>query len=202
MTIAKLSVDEYLNSLAEKTPAPGGGAVAAMTTASAAALALMALNYSIGKKSLSEFRELHDEALAGLSKLKDEAIVLGDADAKAFEQLSSLWGLAEDDPKRIADWENAVQGAIEVPKRVMDVGIEILNLLKSLNGAIVSNLRSDAAIAALLAEAGVKSAAWNIRINLPLLESENEATQSETKMNEQLALAAKVCCEIEQACKV
>ena len=150
----------------------------------------------------SEFSELHDEALAGLSKLKDEAIALGDADAKAFEQLSSLWGLAEDDPKRIAKWAKAVQGAIEVPKRVMDVGIEILNLLKRLNGAIVSNLRSDAAIAALLAEAGVKSASWNIRINLPLLESENEATQSETKMNEQLALAAKICCEIEQACKV
>ena len=202
MTIAKLSVDEYLNSLAAKTPAPGGGAVAAITTASAAALALMALNYSIGKKSLSEFSELHDEALAGLSKLKDEAIALGDADAKAFEQLSSLWKLAEDDPKRIADWENAVQGAIDVPMRVMDVGIEILNLLKRLNGAIVSNLRSDAAIAALLAEAGVKSAAWNVRINLPLLKSESEAAQLETKMNEQLALAANVCCEIEQACKV
>ena len=201
MKLAELTVDEYLNSLAAKTPAPGGGAVAAITTASAAALALMALNYSIGKKSLSEFSELHDEALAGLSKLKDEAITLGDADAKAFEQLSSLWKLAEDDPKRIADWENAVQGAIEVPKRVMDVGIEILNLLKRLNGAIVSNLRSDAAIAALLAEAGVKSAAWNIRINLPLLKSESEATQLETKMNEQLALAAKICCEIEQACK-
>ena len=202
MKLAELTVDEYLNSLAAKTPAPGGGAVAAMTTASAAALALMALNYSIGKKALSEFSELHDEALAGLSKLKDEAIALGDADAKAFEQLSSLWGLAEDDPKRIAEWAKAVQGAIEVPKKVMDVGIEILNLLKRLNGAIVSNLRSDAAIAALLAEAGVKSAAWNVRINLPLLESEYEATQLEKKMNEQLALAAKVCCEIEQACKV
>ena len=202
MKLAELTVDEYLNSLAAKTPVPGGGAVAAITTASAAALALMALNYSIGKKALSEFSDLHDEALAGLSKLKDEAIALGDADAKAFEQLSSLMGLAEDDPKRIAEWAKAVQGAIEVPKRVLDVGIEILNLLKRLNGAIVSNLRSDAAIAALLAEAGVKSAAWNVRINLPLLKSENEATQLETKMNEQLALAAKVCCEIEQACKV
>ncbi|MCH8824933.1 MAG: cyclodeaminase/cyclohydrolase family protein [Planctomycetes bacterium] len=202
MTIAKLSVDEYLNSLAAKTPAPGGGAVAAITTASAAALALMALNYSLGKKALSEFSELHDEALAGLSKLKDEAIALGDADAKAFEQLSSLWGLAEDDPKRIAKWAKAVQGAIEVPKRVMDVGIEILNLLKRLNGAIVSNLRSDAAIAALLAETGVKSAAWNVRINLPLLKSENKATEYESQIQDILSQAANVCCEIEQACKV
>ena len=98
-----------------------------MTTASAAALALMALNFSIGKKALADKSDLHNEALAAFSNLKDEAIRLIDEDAIAFEQLSSLWGLAEDDPKRITDWENAVQGAIEVPKRVMDVGIEILN---------------------------------------------------------------------------
>lgn len=201
MKLAELTVDEYLNSLAAKTPAPGGGAVAAMTTASAAALALMALNYSIGKKALADKSDLHYEALEALKKLKDEAIRLSDADAKAFEQLSSLWGLAEDDPKRIADWENAVQGAIEVPKRVMDVGIEILNLLKRLNGAIVSNLRSDAAIAALLAEAGVKSAAWNVRINLPLLKSENEAAKFESQTQELLSQAAKICSEIEQSCK-
>ena len=103
--------------------------------------------------------------------------------------------------KRIADWANAVQGAIEVPIRVMDVGIEILNLLKQLDGAIVSNLRSDAAIAALLAEAGVKSAAWNVRINLPLLKSESESAKIESQTQELLSQAAKVCCEIEQACK-
>ncbi len=202
MTLAQLTVDEYLNSLAAKTPAPGGGAVAATTTASAAALALMALNYSIGKKTLSEFSDLHEEAFAALNKLKAEAIALGDADAKAFEQLSSLWGLTEDDPKRKADWDNAVKCAIEVPKRVMAVGIDILNLIKRLNGAIVSNLRSDAAIAALLAEAGIKSAAWNVRINLPLLKSKDEAVMLEGETAELIHQAAIVCSEIEQACKV
>lgn len=202
MTLAKLTVDEYLNSLAAKTPAPGGGAVAALTTASAAALALMALNYSIGKEALSEFSDLQDEVFTALSKLKEEALGLGDADAKAFEQLSSLWGLKEDDPKRKADWDNAVLGAIKVPKRVMAVGIDILNLLKSLDGAIVSNLRSDTAIAALLADAGVKSAAWNVRINLPLLKSRDEAAKFEDETAELLRHAANACGEIEQACKV
>jgi len=202
LTLARLTVDEYLNSLAAKTPAPGGGAVAALTTASAAALALMALNYSIGKKTLADKSDLHDESLATLSKLKDEAIELGDEDANAFEQLSSLWGLKEDDPKRKAAWDYAVLGAIKVPTRVMAVGIEILSLLKRLDGAIVSNLRSDAAIAALLAEAGIKSAAWNVRINLPLLKSKDEATKFEDETAEQLRHAANVCGEIEQACKV
>jgi len=201
LKLAELTVDEYLNSLAAKTPAPGGGAVAAMTTASSAALALMALNYSMGKKSLSDKSDLQKTSFVAINKLKDEAIRLGDADAKAFQELSSLWKLAEDDPKRITGWDSAVLGAIEVPKRVMEVGLEILNILKQLDGAIVSNLTSDAAIAALLAEAGVKAAAWNVRINLPLLKSDIEAAQFEKKMNEQIALAAKICCEIEQACK-
>lgn len=201
MTLAKLTVDEYLNSLAAKTPAPGGGAVAALTTASAAALASMALNYSIGKKSLNEFSELHNEAIEAFSKLKVEAVALGDADAKAFEKLSSLWGLAEDDPKRKAEWASAVQGAIDVPKRVMAVGMELLILLKRLNGAITNNLKSDAAIAALLADAGVRAAAWNVRINLPLLKSKEDAAQLEADMNELLDNASTTCSEIEQACK-
>ena len=51
----------------------------------------------------------------------------------------------------------------------MDTCLEILDLLQRLLGASNPNLGSDLAVAAVLAEAGCRAAAWNVRANLPLL---------------------------------
>ena len=47
------SLNDFLTALAAKQPAPGGGSVAALAGALAAAMGEMVLNYSIGKKDLA-----------------------------------------------------------------------------------------------------------------------------------------------------
>ena len=49
MAFRTLTVEEFSDMLAAKTPAPGGGAVAAVTAAHAAALGAMVLEFTIGK---------------------------------------------------------------------------------------------------------------------------------------------------------
>ena len=62
MSIGKRTVQELLCSVAARTPAPGGGAVAATVGALAAALSEMVGNYSQGKPEAGGAEELIEEA--------------------------------------------------------------------------------------------------------------------------------------------
>ena len=52
-----------------------------------------------------------------------------------------------------------------------------MKLLDQLSETANANLRSDVAIAALLAVAGARSAGWNVRVNLPLVDDAAEAAR-------------------------
>ena len=202
MSIANESVENLLAAIAAKTPTPGGGAVAAVTSGLAAALGQMIVNYSRSKQSLQEHSQLHDEALGTLRELQDSALRLADADAEAFGHLSDLWGLPADDARRQAEWEDAVAGAIVAPRQIMGASMSTLRLLEQLAGKTVRTLRSDLAITALLAEAGVRAAAWNVRINLPLLNDKAEAAELEAEVVGAIKGAETICSAIQEACSV
>ena len=50
------SLKQYLNDLAAKLPAPGGGSAAALTAALGASLISMVLNFTIGKTKSTIFK--------------------------------------------------------------------------------------------------------------------------------------------------
>ena len=200
MSIAKETIENLLGAIAAKTPTPGGGAVAAITSALAAALGQMVVSYSRSKASLQEHSQLHEEALATLGKLQESSLRLADEDAKAFGHLSDLWGLPADDARRQAEWESAVAGAIAAPRQIMGASISTLRLLEQLAGKTSRTLRSDLAITALLAEAGVRAAACNVRINTPLLDDKAEAAELEAEVVGAIQRAARICSEIQEAC--
>lgn len=53
-----MPLDELLTVTASKEPIPGGGGIAAMTAASAAALVEMVANLTIGKKAMKRSKNL------------------------------------------------------------------------------------------------------------------------------------------------
>lgn len=198
--IGQESVENLLAAIAAKTPTPGGGAVAAITSALAAALGQMVVNYSHSKPSLADHTELHKEALRTLADLRGSALRLADADAEAFAHLSDLWGLPADDERRQAEWDNAVAAAIDAPRQVMGVSMTTLRLTERLSGKTGRNMRSDLAITALLAEAGARAAACNIRINIPLLNDKAQAAELEAQVVGVLQQAARTCSAVQKAC--
>ncbi|MCZ6611670.1 MAG: cyclodeaminase/cyclohydrolase family protein [Phycisphaerales bacterium] len=193
------TVGQLLEMVAAKTSAPGGGAVAALTTALAAALGQMVGHFSAGRSDTAEHKELHQEALRTFEQLRKASIDLADADAEAFSRLSELWKLKRDDERRRADWPDAVAAAIEAPRRVMETSLGTLHLLDRLVGTTNTNLRSDLAIAALLAEAACRAAAYNVRVNLPLLQDRAQAGQFEVETANMLQRARHLCETIEQS---
>ena len=143
--------------------------MAGVTLAQAAALGVMVIRFSRGKKTFAEHDTMLAETEARLDTMRAEAIELADLDAEGFQALAALFPLAEDDPQRVAAWPAAVEGATAPPRRLLELALECLQRCEGLLGRSSKMLRSDLAIAARLAAVAADAAAWNIRMNLPAL---------------------------------
>jgi len=201
MRIEQQTITAFLNDLAAKSPAPGGGAVSALTGALAAALARMVVNYSIGKKSLVAFDDLHRQSLQQLETLGAKAMDLAEADAMAYARLNELWKLDKGDPQRVNEFPGAVQAAIDAPMAMLATSIELLHHMNDLVAATNKLLASDLAIAAILAETAARAAAWNVRINLPQVEDAGRRASFEQHVAEALATSRELCRKIELVCQ-
>ncbi|MCB1281901.1 MAG: cyclodeaminase/cyclohydrolase family protein [Salinibacterium sp.] len=167
-------IGNWLEALADKSPTPGGGSVAALVGAVAAALGSMVVAYTQGKKSFADAECFLDSSAAKLSEARLVLLSLADRDAHAYAILNELMRLPEDDPKRIEGWENAVQGAIGVPRAGVVASVSLAGILEDLAGKSNPWLGSDLAIAAELAAAAASAFAWNVRVNLPQLEASDQ----------------------------
>lgn len=170
--LATQSVSDFLAQLAAKTPTPGGGAVAAMTGATAAALARMVVSYSLGKKNLAEHQAALEHAAAMLDRAREVFLELADEDAASYALVNELQKLPETDPRRIAEWAAAIEAAVQIPLSCAAAGADLLRACEQLVARTNRYLRSDLAIAAVLAESTVVSACWNVRVNVPQVASE------------------------------
>ncbi|MEM9166467.1 MAG: cyclodeaminase/cyclohydrolase family protein [Planctomycetota bacterium] len=161
-TLARMTTGDLLDRLASKSPVPGGGAVAGLVGAQAAALARMVVSYSLGRRSLADHqRELEGAALQ-LDNARGVLLALADEDAQAYAALSNAWGSRGDDR---AVFEAAVRSAIRVPQAVVAACGDLLRLCERLGPISNPNLRSDLVGAAVLAEASSVAAGLNIRVN-------------------------------------
>ncbi|MFG0283789.1 MAG: cyclodeaminase/cyclohydrolase family protein [Phycisphaerales bacterium JB039] len=190
----------FLDRLGAKTPTPGGGAVAAAVGALACALAQMVVNYSVAKKSLAAHEMTLRAALDRLVGARDEALSLAAADEQAYAALNELWKLPESDSRRAAQMPAAARAAIAPPRRCLDLALQTLDLLESLAPITNRNLRSDLAIAAVLARAAADAARWNIAVNAPLLPGEAERAEALARAEADCLRAAEACQRIERAC--
>ena len=87
MGIEDLSVREFLDQTASSAPVPGGGSIAAVTAASAAALIEMVINLTIDKKGYEEVQGRMISMKSQLPSLRKLYLQAADADAAAFSSL-------------------------------------------------------------------------------------------------------------------
>lgn len=160
-----LSLREFLDQVAAREPAPGGGAVAAVAVAMAAGLAAMAARFSAGHLEQAE-------AVAGQAEtLRARVAPLGDSDAESYRKVLEAFALpreagAEAGELRRQTIRQALEGAAEVPLKVAEAGAEVAEIAATLAEGGNPNLRGDAITAGLLAAAGVRSAAGLVAINV------------------------------------
>ncbi len=168
--LAQLTLDDFLNALGSKTPAPGGGATAAVVGAVGVAQALMVVEYSIGKKDLAEHRELLSAAMAKLTRARQVLLTLADEDGTAYAALNALQKLPEGDPVRASELPAAAKASAMVPMFVLATCVEALETLAGIKGKTNRFLESDLRISAIALSAAAQSSRCNVEVNLPLIE--------------------------------
>lgn len=173
-------IQDWLAALASRTPAPGGGAAAALSAATAASLVSMVAVYTTGERwaDRSEQMEAVDDEAA---KLRLHALDLAAADAEAFKRVGAAYAMPKEDAAQETARAGAIQaalvGAAEPPRQVGEAALRIVDLAAGLLDSGNPNVISDVAVAASLARAALESAIVNIEINSSSIE--DEATRAE-----------------------
>lgn len=162
-SLLDLTVAEFLDAVAEQTPAPGGGGVAAVVTALAAALVAMAARFSEAKQP-----GVFTAAAQRADVLRVEVAALADADAAAYGgYLAAVRLPREPDPRaRSVAIRFASDAAADVPLAIITAAAEVAELGAWLAREGNMRLRGDAAAAAVLAAGAAGSAARLVQENL------------------------------------
>ena len=168
-------VQEFIDQTAAKAPTPGGGSVAALCGALAAALAQMALQYTVGKKAFAEHEEELRRSLAALAAARARFQELIAEDIAAYTALSGLLKLPEDLRHKNPEFAPAVFAAIRAPETAMGLAMHVLELCAALLDKTNRHLVSDLGIAAAIAHATVHASELNVLVNLPLVADRQQA---------------------------
>jgi formiminotetrahydrofolate cyclodeaminase len=186
--ILSLRVTDFLSATAAKTPTPGGGSVAALCGALAAALGAMAMEFTVGKKAYAAHDAQTRAALKAFQTASENLQELVVEDIAAYEGLSPLLKLPAEQRQAHPDYLAAVVAAVRVPQTVAVFGLSVLDQCAAVLETTNKFLVGDLGIAAVYAHATVHAGELMVRANLPLLPNQAEAAEMRSVME---ALAAK-----------
>jgi len=169
MRLVELSLHDFTENLASDRPAPGGGSVAALAGALAAALCAMVSRLTVGK-------EKYRDAWADMERVRDRAdqlvtrlLGLVDQDSQAYNEVLAAFKMPKGDDAqksaRRAAIETAMKQASEIPMETLRTVAQLETLIGEVMDKGNSNCITDAGVAAQLIRTAAFGAAYNARIN-------------------------------------
>ena len=186
MKLVEQRVIDFVAATASKEPTPGGGAIAALTAATGAALAEMVANLTFGKKGYEAVQTEMEVLQAKAEEIRNRMLELSQADADVFNIFMKALGLPKntDEEKaiRTAAIQQAYKDAAMVPFEIGELANQIFDLAELASRKGNQNLITDGIIAAINARAAVKSAFLNVRINLSGIKDESFVAELTSKM--------------------
>lgn len=185
--LTERSIESFLDQLASSAPTPGGGSVAALSGALGAALISMVCNLTIGK---DKYADVQDEIAAILQNseiLRKKLTELVEEDVAVYTELSQTMKMPRDTQEqknvRARAMDKALKAATDVPLRVAEACASVMELCRPAAEKGNINAISDVGVGILLAEAGLRSAALNVLINLGWIKDEKFVSESREKLN-------------------
>jgi len=173
--LTSLPVRRFAHLTASRMPIPGGGSVAGVVGALAAALGEMVLAFTLGKSKYAEFAERHQALAERLRRARGMFTDLTADDASAY----SLYQEAARcrDETRAQKMSVALAAAVNVPREMTALALAVLGDLVELGRNCNPRLLTDLAAAAVLAEAVVRLSDYNVRVNAAGMEDRGAAEE-------------------------
>ena len=186
--LGDMYLKEFLEKTASKEPVPGGGSVAALSSALSASLAAMVANLTIGKKNYEEVSDKMAETVEELDLRRREFVQLIDKDANSFDSVLQAFkmpkGNDEEKKLRTEAIQDGMQYAAKVP---LGVAIDASKLFKYIEIVVKDgnkNAVTDGLVAAMMARTAIKSALYNVKINLASVKDESFVDEMKLQVEE------------------
>jgi len=173
------AIKVYLDDLAARLPAPGGGSASAFNAAMAAALISMVVNFTLGKPKYKRYEKELKEILNKSESLRKEFLNLVDLDVTAYKS------------KNMRD-------ALNIPFMVARLSFEGIKLCPALIKKGNINLITDVAAATILFEGAFASAVLNVGINLKSLGDKKLAKAIGGELNKKNKIIKKIRIDTER----
>ena len=186
------SVGGFLDALAAKVPAPGGGATAALHLGQAAALVSMVARDTTGAR-FADHEALVETICRRADAARSLAMRLMQDDMDAFSAVIAAYQLPKSTEPEINSRSVAIAAAAAraaaVPADVVDASADVLGLAEGLFPVANRNVISDIAAAADAARAAATTARVNVEVNLPSIPDPAARESLLTRINVVDALA-------------
>lgn len=186
--LVDLTVKDFLDRVAGSDPVPGGGSIAALNGAIAAALAAMVAGLTINKKGY----ETHDEIMRRIQALavkqKNEFLADVDHDSEAYNKVFDCFRMPkstdEEKTARSAAIQEATRFAALIPMQVARKSYELMSIIADVARLGNRNAVTDACVAMMSARSAVLGALMNVRINLGSLKDKAFVEQLQAEADE------------------
>ncbi|XP_040888250.1 formimidoyltransferase-cyclodeaminase isoform X2 [Toxotes jaculatrix] len=168
--LASLSLQQFVQSVGARTPAPGGGSVSAAVAALGAALGAMVGQMTYGKRQFEHLDGVMRRLIPPFHQAMNDLLLMVDSDSSAFNSYMAALKMpkmtAEEIQRREAALQEGLQRAVGVPLALAERISVLWPSLKEI--VIYGNMacKSDAQVAAKALETAVFGAYYNIMINL------------------------------------
>ena len=180
MPIPDETIADFLDQLAERVPAPGGGAASALQAAQGAALLGMVARYTTGEK-YAEHEGTIGRIITEVDELRGIALRLAEADVDAFRAVTDAYRLPqsteEERTARSSAVSQALANAAWPPAQVISVAGMVVDLAEALVVIGNRNVLSDVAAAAESARAAAATARVNVEVNLAGISDEQTSLE-------------------------
>ena len=181
------SVKLFLEELSSSAPAPGGGSAAALSGALGASLVSMVCNLTTGKKKYADVQGDIASLLEQSEELRIRLVNLLEEDVQVFTRVSQAMKMPRDTDEqktaRTATMQEALKAATDVPMRVAEACVSVMELCRPAAEKGNVNAVSDAGVAILMAEAGLRSAALNVLINLAWIKDKAFIEENQARLD-------------------
>lgn len=194
----EMKINEFVSELASKSPAPGGGSVAALAGTLAGALVSMVGNLS-GK--VEEGQDRIQEILQLSEGLTQELQELIQKDTEAFNKVMAAFKMPKATDEEKSARSQAIQSGMKeaalAPLEVMEKTIQVMELAREIAALGNKNAITDAGVSGLMGYAAVKSAAYNVQINLMSIKDEDFKREKADRLHQLLIKSKELVSEVE-----
>ncbi len=169
-TYREETIREFLHILAQNTPLPAGGSIAALGGAIAASFGIFLSRVSLRHEARSSQRKCFQDLPTHLKLLSRECLNLMDNDVKVYDQVIRSLRMPQSSDEEIilreATLGSARKAAFVVPFQVAQKGLQILRWTRTLVVSGYAATLPDVAVMAEMAFACLKSGLWITKANL------------------------------------